>query len=70
MGGAFEHNFFSTMEFLQCWEENMRNAQEMRGKLEAIGMLKIDCAIIVKPYSEKNCTLGGNSVVIVLGLLM
>ena len=36
---------------------------------EAIGMLKIDCAIIVKPYSEKNCALGGNSMAIVLGLL-
>ena len=36
---------------------------------EAIGMLKIDCAIIVKPYSEKNCALGGNSMVIVFGLL-
>ena len=36
---------------------------------EAIGMLKIDCAIIVKPYSETNCALGGNSMVIVIGLL-
>ena len=35
---------------------------------EAIGMFKIDCTIIVKPYSEKNCALGGNSMVIVLGL--
>ena len=32
MGGAFEHNFYSTVEFLQCSEENMRNAQEMLGK--------------------------------------
>ena len=33
-------------------------------------MLKVDCAIIViKPYSEKNCALGGNSMVIVPGLL-
>ena len=37
---------------------------------EAIGMLKIDCAIIVKPYSEKKFALGGNSMVIVLGLLI
>ena len=46
---------------------------------EAIGMFKIDCTIIVKPYSEKNCALGGkstkfgkvmllNNMVIVLGL--
>ena len=33
-------------------------------------MLKIDCAIIVKPYSEKKFALGGNSMVIVLGLLI
>ena len=32
-------------------------------------MLKFDCAIIVKPYSEKNCALGGKSMVKVLGLL-
>ena len=36
---------------------------------EAIGMSKIDCTIIVKPCSEKNCAIGGNSMVIVLGLL-
>ena len=37
---------------------------------EAIGMFKIDCTIIVKPYSQKkNCALGGNSMVIGLGLL-
>ena len=41
----------------------------MRGKRGDIGMLQIDCAIIVKPYSEKNCALGDNSMVIVLGLL-
>ena len=29
MGGAFEHDFCSTVRFLQCCEENMRNAQEM-----------------------------------------
>ena len=31
MGGAFEHDFNPTMEFLQCCQENMRIAQEMRG---------------------------------------
>ena len=36
---------------------------------EAIGMFKIDCTIIVKPYSGKNCALGGNSMIVVLGLL-
>ena len=46
----------------------MRNAKKCAGK-EAIGMFKIDCTIIVKPYSERNCALGGNSKVIVLGLL-
>ena len=46
----------------------MRNAKKCAGK-EAIGMFKIDCTIIVKPYSEKNCALGSNSMVIVLGLL-
>ena len=32
VGGTFEHDFCSTVGFLQCCEENMRNAQEMRGK--------------------------------------
>ena len=36
---------------------------------EAIGMFKIDCTIIVKPYSGENCALGGNSMIVVLGLL-
>ena len=31
MGGAFEPNFYSTVPFLQCCEENMRNAQQMPG---------------------------------------
>ena len=29
MGGAFEHDVCSTVQFLQCCEENVRNAQEM-----------------------------------------
>ena len=31
MDGAFEHNFNFTVGFLQCCEENMKIAQEMRG---------------------------------------
>ena len=30
-GWGFEHDFYSTVPFLQCCEENMRNAQQMRG---------------------------------------
>ena len=29
MGGAFEHDFCSTVQLLQCCKENTRNAQEM-----------------------------------------